>query len=57
MSKKYAGLLFVMALVLAVVVFAAMFTIVSYAGLLPWSDLQFVGHCTGGTGSVCGLGS
>jgi len=57
MSKKYAGLLFVMALVLAVVVFAAMFTIVSYAGLLPWSDLQFVGHCTGSTGSVCGLGS
>ncbi|MFO7680122.1 MAG: hypothetical protein R6X34_08725 [Chloroflexota bacterium] len=56
MSKKNASLLFVMALVFAVVVFAAVFATVSYAGLLPWDGSQFVAYCTGSAGGSCGVG-
>ena len=54
MSKKNAGLLFVVALILVIAVFAVMYTTTAYAGTLPWSfDSQFVAHCVG---TSCGTG-
>ena len=57
MSKKNAGLLLVVTLILVIAVFAVMYTTTAYAGTLPWSfDSQFVAHCVGTTGGTCGTG-
>jgi CHASE3 domain sensor protein len=52
-SKRNAGLLLIVALVLVVALFAVMFTTTSYAGVFPGAiDSQFVAHCAG---TSCGI--
>lgn len=54
MSKKNTGLLFVVALILVIVLFAMMSTVTTYTGEFPWSSApHLVAHCAG---SSCGIG-
>jgi hypothetical protein len=56
MSKKNAGLLVIVALVLVVLMVSVVFVTSGYADMLPWSNsLQFVGHCVGSSGGTCGV--
>lgn len=52
-SKRNAGLLFIVALVLVIALFAVMVTTASYAGVFPGAfDSQFIAHCAG---TSCGI--